>query len=257
MSNFMRIPSTSVTAPAARLAGGMYIGASVGFMLVFSWLAAHFGYPEVLDGSASDVLPALRALGNDGRAVWAIYAILPLTLLPAAAGAADALRTDDLRNEAVVRLGLLLQGVAALCMTLGLARWSTAQWALAGAWPEANEAQRAAISITFDALNAYLGNGIGEFVGELALYGSFAAYSVALYRLEVRSLAAFAAITVLAGWIGMFRNVTSLVQPAADVTNLLLPLFLIVFGVALIRGRTVSPARQRTTQFVPATTPWR
>jgi len=250
----MRIISTSTTAPAARLAGAMYIGASVGFLLVFSWLAANFGYPDVLDGEAKDVLPALRALGNHGRAVWAIYAILPLALLPAAAGAADALRTDDLRNEAVVRLGLLLQGVAALCMTLGLARWSTAQWTLANAWPHANEAQRAAMAITFDALNAYLGNGIGEFVGEFALYGSFAAFAIALYRLEVRLLAAFAGVTAIAGWIGMFRNVTPMVQPAADVTNVLLPLFLIAFGVALIRGRTASRDWPRRAPFASSAT---
>jgi hypothetical protein len=239
----MRIPSTTVTAPAAHIAGATYIAASVGFMLVFSWLAAHFGYPEVLDGQAKDVLPALHALGNDGRAVWAIYALLPLALLPAVAGAADALRTDDLRNEAVVRLGVLLQGVAALCMTLGLARWSTAQWALASAWPAASAAERASITLVFDALNAYLGNGIGEFVGEFALYGSFAAFAIALLRLGVLSLAAFAAVTALAGWVGMFRNITPTVQFAADITNLLLPLFLIVFGVALIRGRTASRSR--------------
>jgi hypothetical protein len=234
----MRIPSTIVTAPAARVAGVVYVAASVGFMLVFSWLAANFGYPEVLDGKASDVLPTLLALGNDGRAVWAIYALLPLALLPAVAGAADALRTDDLRNEAAVRLGVLLQSLAALCMTLGLARWSTAQWTLAEAWPAASTAERASITLTFDVLNVWLGNGIGEFVGELALYGSFAAFAVALHRLGVRRLAAFAAVTALAGWIGMFRNITTAVQLAADVTNVLLPLFLIAFGAALIRGRT-------------------
>lgn len=233
----MRIPSTITTAPAARLAGVTYVAASVGFMLVFSWLAANFGYPDVLDAEAGDVLPALRSLGNSGRMVWAIYALLPLALLPAVAGAADALRTDDLRNEAVVRLGVALQSVAALCMTLGLSRWSTAQWALATAWPTAAVAERAHITILFNLLNVWLGNGIGEFVGELALYGSFATFAVALHRLGVRSLATFAAATALAGWIGMFRNVTPVVQFAADMTNLLLPLFLIAFGLGLVRGR--------------------
>jgi hypothetical protein len=132
----------------------------------------------------------------------------------------------------------MLQSLAALCMTLGLARWSTAQWSLAAAWPTASVAERVHITLVFDLLNVWLGNGIGEFVGELALYGSFAAFAVALHRLGVRLLAAFAAVTALAGWIGMFRNVTSVVQIAADVTNFLLPLFLIAFGVALIRGRT-------------------
>jgi hypothetical protein len=45
------------------------------------------------------------------------------------------------------------------------------------------------------------------------------------------------AITGLAGWIGMFRNITSAVQLAADATNALLPLFLIVLGITLLRGK--------------------
>ena len=34
-----------------------------GFIAVFSYLAARFKYPEVLDGQAADVLPALVGLG--------------------------------------------------------------------------------------------------------------------------------------------------------------------------------------------------
>jgi hypothetical protein len=137
----------------------------------------------------------------------------------------------------VVRLGLILQVCAAFCMTLGLARWSTAQWALATAWPGADAAQRVNLTATFDALNLFLGNGIGEFVGELALYSSFAAFSLALHRHGVRWLSLFGAVTAVFGLIGMFRNITPVVQPASDVTNLLLPLYLIAFGAALVRGR--------------------
>jgi hypothetical protein len=50
-------------------------------------------------------------------------------------------------------------------------------------------------------------------------------------------MAAFATITAVAGLLGMFRNVTSLVAPAAEVSNVLLPAFLIAFGVMLVRGR--------------------
>lgn len=112
---------------AARLGGATYIAASVGFLVVFSWLAARFGYPDVLDQPAAEVLPKLLALGGSGRAVWIIYALLPLTLIGASVGAADALRHPDGRNATALRLGVLLQVVAAIAMTLGLARWSTAQ----------------------------------------------------------------------------------------------------------------------------------
>lgn len=222
---------------AARLGGAMYIAASVGFLVVFSWLATRFGYPDVLDQPAAEVLPKLLALSGAGRAVWILYAILPLTLIGAAVGASDALRRPEGRNGSALTLGVLLQVVAALAMTLGLARWSTAQWALAEAWPLADDAQRQTLTVVFDALNSYLGNAIGEFVGEMALYSSFAAFAVALWRVGGRKIAVLGAVTAAFGLTGMFRNITAVVQPIADVTNLLLPVFLIAFGSAVMRKR--------------------
>ncbi len=227
----------SPDAHAARLAGYMYLAASVGFLVVFSWLARAFGYPDVLDLPADQVLPRLLSLGGAGRAVWAVYAVLPLMLIPAAAGAVGALTRADGRTDTALRIGLLLQVFAALCMTLGLARWSTAQWSLATSWQLADPAQRVGLAATFDVLNVYLGNGIGEFVGELTLYGSFLAFAIALHHNGAKKVAALGAVTALAGWIGMFRNITPSVQLAADVTNVLLPLFLIVFGISLLRGK--------------------
>jgi len=228
-------PSTR-TSVSARLAGTMYIAASLGFLIIFSWLAARFGYPDVLDQAAADVLPELLALGNTGRGVWIAYAVLPLMLIPAAIGAAQALRVSDDRTGGAIQLGVVLQVVAAFAMTLGLARWSTAQWSLAEVWVIADSAQQVSLAAVFNALNTYLGNAIGEFLGELALNGSFAAFSLALWRAGGRRMAVFGLVTALAGWVGMFRNITPVVQPAADVTNFLLPLFLIAFGVTVIRG---------------------
>ena len=42
--------------------------------------------------------------------------------------------------------------------------------------------------------------------------------------------------------IGAFRNVTPLVQPVADLNNSLLPLWMIVLGIALIRRGTTHTA---------------
>ena len=44
-------------------------------------------------------------------------------------------------------------------------------------------------------------------------------------------------VTALAGLIGMFRNVTEAASPVAEVNNYLLPAFMIVFGVSLLRHR--------------------
>ena len=52
------------------LAGGIsLIGGALAFLGVFSYLAARFQYPEVLDGSAPEVLPVLLATRTTGRGV--------------------------------------------------------------------------------------------------------------------------------------------------------------------------------------------
>lgn len=237
----METQMTTRASSAAWLGGATYIGASIAFLVVFSWLAVRFGYPDVLDQPASEVLPQLLALGASGRAVWALYALLPLALVVGAVGAAEALRQADGRSALALRLGVTLQVISSLAMTLGLARWSTAQWILAEAWSLADPNQQRTLAVLFDVLNSYLGNAIGEFVGELTLYGSFIAFGVALGLRGARRMAAFAHATALFGLLGMFRNVTSIVDPAAEVSNVLLPLFMIAFGVALLRRSTTGP----------------
>src|ERR1043165_9263403 len=74
-------------------AGGLaLIGGAIAFLGVFSYLAARFHYPQILNGNAQDVLPALLATGASGRAAWALYSVLPLVFIPAGAGAFEALR---------------------------------------------------------------------------------------------------------------------------------------------------------------------
>ena len=50
-----------------------------------------------------------------------------------------------------------------------------------------------------------------------------------------RWVAILGLITAVAGLIGMFRNVTNVVDPVAAANNLLLPVWMIVFGVSLVR----------------------
>ena len=52
------------------IAGGLsWIFAAIAFVLVFSYLAANFNYPDILDGSAAEVLPRLHAGGAAMRTV--------------------------------------------------------------------------------------------------------------------------------------------------------------------------------------------
>jgi hypothetical protein len=219
-----------------RVGGIALIAGALAFVGVFSFLAARFDYPAILDGSAADVLPRLLATGAGGRAVWAIYGLLPLIWIPAAVGAFHALRRD---REGSMRIATAFAVVAAIAMMLGLLRWPSVHWTLAGAYARGDEAERAAIAAVFAGLNSYLGNYIGEFLGELCVSVFFGLSALAMLGKGTgfpRWMGYLGVATAAAGLVGMFRNVTGAVAPVAAVNNYLLPLWMIVFGVGLVRA---------------------
>jgi hypothetical protein len=223
-------------------AGGIaLIGGAVAFLAVFSYLAARFDYPDVLDGNAADVLPKLLATGVAGRAVWAIYAFLPLIWIPAGVAAFQALRPV---REGSMRMAMLFAVVSAVSMMLGLLRWPSIHWALAQAYRTAGPPERTAITAMFAGLNSYLGNYIGEFLGELSFSLFFLLSALAMLAPASafpRWMGYLGLLTALAGLIGMFRNVSNAVDVIAAVNNYLLPLWMIVFGVGLLRFEWPAP----------------
>ncbi|MEA2338867.1 MAG: hypothetical protein QOE82_2874 [Thermoanaerobaculia bacterium] len=231
----MPVPEeTRVDAKGTILAGGIaLIGGALAFLGVFSYLAARFHYPEVLDGSARDVLPALLATGASGRTAWALYALLPLVFIPAGISAFEALRN---RAAAPLRVGALFAFLAALSMMLGLMRWPSMHWELARAWGAAAEGERLVLTAVFDGLNLYLGNYIGEFLGELSFSIFFILSGLGLLRhpRAPRWLGWWGIATGVLGLIGMWRNVTHAVNAIAAMNNYLLPAWMIGFGVWLV-----------------------
>ena len=216
------------------LAGGIaLVGGAVAFLGVFSYLAARFHYPEVLDGSAQDVLPDLLATGAAGRAAWALYGVLPLVFIPAGVGAFEALRE---RAAGPMRVGMFFALLAAVSMMLGLMRWPSVHWELARAWGAAVEADRPVLAAVFDGLNRYLGNFIGEFLGELGFSVFFVLSGVGLLRHQRASrwLSWWGVGTGVLGLIGMWRNVAPAVNVVAAANNYLLPAWMIGFGVWLV-----------------------
>jgi hypothetical protein len=214
-------------------AGGLsFIIGALAFVAVFSWLAAKFDYPKVLDGEAADVLPRLRRGGARMRAVWAIYAFLPLFLVVGAAGAREAFPS----NAGMMVMALMFAAVGALAMCLGLMRWPSIHWVLADAYQKASPDARSAIGATFTGLNVYLGNYIGEFLGEVCL-GVFFLLSALSLRAEPGFpgwLGICGVVFAVLFIVGAFRNVTSRLQWLADLNNYLLPLWMIAFGLALV-----------------------
>lgn len=221
---------------SVRSGGWSLILGAVAFMAVFGYLAAKFDYPAILDGPASVVLPRLLATGPTGRAVWALYAFLPLIWLPAGVGAYRAFRSS---HPGSMLLALQCSVVAAISMMLGLMRWPTLHWRLASEYAASDVGQRALLGAVFDGFNLYLGNYLGEFLGELSFSTFFLLSSWAMLRSRVVPpvLAVAGLVTGLLGLVGMFRNVTSAVAPVSAVNNYLLPLWMITFGILLLRQR--------------------
>ena len=219
---------------ATIMAGGIaLVAGALAFVGVFSYLQAYFRYPEVLDGPASEVLPALLATGDSGRMAWALYSVLPLVFLPASIAAFCALRE---RAAGIARIGGLFALVAAISMMLGLMRWPSVHWELARAWAAAGESDRVVLATMFDGLNRYLGNFIGEFLGELSFSVFFALSGIGLlrHRKAPRWLGWWGVLTGVLGLIGMWRNVTDAVDAVAQVNNFLLPAWMTGFGIWLV-----------------------
>lgn len=219
-----------------RIGGWALILGALAFMAVFAFLAARFDYPTILDGPAAIVLPKLLATGSAGRLAWALYALLPLIWIPAGVGAYYALRRT---HPGAMLLGLQAAVLAALSMMLGLMRWPSIHWRLAEFYQSADPAQRGTVSAVFDGLNSYLGNYIGEFLGELSFSTFFLLSSWALLRSRVVPIwvALLGLLTGVSGLVGMLRNVTPAVDVVAAVNNYLLPLWMIGFGIVLLRWR--------------------
>ena len=219
-----------------RLGGLCLAGGALAFLGVFTYLAARFNYPDVLDGPAATVLPSLLATGQQGRLVWAIYAVLPLIWIPAGVGAYEALARFQ---RGTMRLALQFAVIAALAMMLGLMRWPSVHWHLAHAFEQAAPPEQAVLASIFDGLNTYLGNYIGEFLGELSFSAFFLLTSIVWLqsRQPYRWIGWLGLVTAALGFLGMFRNVTGAVAPIAALNNYLLPVFMIILGVALARWR--------------------
>lgn len=212
--------------------GASFIVGALAFVFVFSYLAANFNYPDILAGTAAEVLPRLRGGGSAMRAVWAVYAFLPLFLVPGAVAAYLACPSSRAR----MTLALVVASMGALAMCLGLMRWPSLHWTLAEAYSQAGSATKGSLEAVFNGMNLYIGNYIGEFLGETTL--------AAFFLLSGSSMLAEARFPKWLGWsgvvfsflflVGAFRNVTTAVQVVADVNNGLLPLWMIVMGTGLI-----------------------
>jgi Domain of unknown function (DUF4386) len=215
-----------------KTAGVTLIASSLAFIAVFSYLAAVFGYPDILEHGADEVLPRLAAGGASLRAVWFLYAALPLGIV--FAGAAST-RVLERGGQVLRNVGVAAASTAGIAMLIGLVRWPTIEWTLARHWQTAPAASRAALSALFDASNLYLGNVFGEFVGEMCTALWFVVLGIAFRRDGRRLLGNLGVGAGLLVAVAGLRNITTVVGLVAQINNVTLPLWLITLGVLFLR----------------------
>jgi hypothetical protein len=141
-----------------------------------------------------------------------------------------------------MRLALVFAVVAALAMMLGLMRCPSVHWHLALAFERAAPPEQGVLAAVFDGFNTYLGNYIGEFLGELSVSAFFLLTSIVwLQSPHTHKWIGWVGVgTAASGLVGIFRNVTGAVAPIAVVNNYLLPVFMIILGIALVRWPAVA-----------------
>ena len=139
------------------------------------------------------------------------------------------------------RAALILAVLSTAAMMAGLLRWPSLHWQLALAYADASPAAREAIAAVFAASNSYLGNFVGELLGELFLNSFFLCAAIVLTRAAAparRWLLVAGASASLLGGLAMLRNVTTWVEPIVALNNVVLPIWMLVLGAALVRHRT-------------------
>ncbi len=148
------------------VAGFLLIVSAIWFNLWFAVLARRFDYPDILRRPTDEILARFRAGGASLILTWWAFMASGALLV-----ASVVLLSRVLEGGAptAALFGLVLGVLAGLVQVLGLLRWVYLVPELARAYgdPDASEATRAAVAVTFRSFHQYLGVGVGEHLGYL------------------------------------------------------------------------------------------
>jgi hypothetical protein len=166
------------------LTGLLLVLLPVAYNLLFTLLGRSFDYPAILRQPTSQILGRFSAGGSRLVLLWWGFAMSAVLLAPTvvllSATLADA-------RPVVLALATATGLLAALVQFLGLVRWPFAVPYLArtATDPAASPATKAAIEVTFQTLNRYLGVAVGEHLGYLFTGVWTALAGVALIQSDV------------------------------------------------------------------------
>ena len=152
----------SVIFSAHRVAAFLFLVQSVCMWGAFFVLAPSINWPASIDLPASEMLPLLLEKFPFVMSGYSLYLLHALVLIPLAVVLHSALGLSGPLGSTAVVFGVL----AGLAKSLGIVRWIFMMPGLAASWvaPDASVATQAAISVIYEAFNAYAG-GLGEVMG--------------------------------------------------------------------------------------------
>ena len=210
----------------------------------FFTLAPSIDWPASLGLPASAMLPLLLERFGAVFSGYSLYLAHALALIPLAVVLAGALRMGPTLGPIAIALGTL----AGAAKALGIVRWLFLMPALATAYvaPGTGEAARDAISVVFDAFDAYAG-GVGELLGVGLFAGTWTLLlSVALLRLGSVAarrigIAGFAAALLLFSTLPSVLGIESPVL--LTLSGIAWQLWTAALAVWLLRARDAGLAR--------------
>ena len=222
--------------------GAVLIASAIWFNLWFAVLARRFDYPDILRQPTEEILARFRDGGSSLILTWwafmasggllvASAVLLSLVLMPGA--------------PALSAIAVVAGVLAGLVQVLGLLRWVYLVPALARTHgdPEASEATRAAVMVTFRAFHQYMGVGVGEHLGYLLTGGWTGLVGIAILRGDaVAAWLGWAALPIGLGLIVISAQFLgpneefgwTLAGKVVPVLYVVWSLWLVALGIALI-----------------------
>lgn len=206
-------------------------------------------WPASLDLPAAEALPLIQAQSGAVALGYTSYFISALLLIPIALLMQHLLRHT---HSAVLLVGTGLGVLAGFAKLLGIGRWLLMMPGLAEIYtnPQASPATRDAVTVTFEAFNAYAG-GIGEMLG-VALLAGLWTLCVAVVLLRSTRFPRWL------GWLGIVAAMLLLVAvigpygvelgPLLIIQGVVWQIWLLALGALLLRARngTVQPDPARS-----------
>jgi hypothetical protein len=223
-------------------AGAVLIVTPIWFNVWFAVLARRFDYPDILRSSPAEILARFRAGGSSLILTWWAFMMSGGLFVASAV----LLFIQFGKRAPIASTFTLVVGVlAGLVQVLGLLRWVYLVPALARihSEPEATEATRTAVEVSFRAFHQYLGVGVGEHLGTLLTGAWTGLIGVAILRGDgpapwlgwVAMPLGAAMIVVSAEFLGPFEERGwSLAGTAVPVLYIVWSLWMLALGIDLV-----------------------